>query len=74
MRIAFPYNTNKCLSKKYNTNKFKEGRKTSAGASLSPEIMFEFQYGWHTAVAFINGAVHFQVSYTDGLKVICFVI
>ena len=26
MRIAFPYNTNKCLSKKYNTNKFKEGR------------------------------------------------
>ena len=89
MRIAFPYNTNKCLSKKYNTNKFKEGRqplvevyslkegtwrKTSAGASLSPEIMFEFQYGWHTAVAFINGAVHFQVSCTDGLKVCPFVL
>ncbi|KAK4541292.1 hypothetical protein RGQ29_031785 [Quercus rubra] len=89
MRIAFPYNTKKCLSKKYNTNKFKEGRqplvevyslkegtrrKTSAGASLSPEIMFEFQYGWHTAVAFINGAVHFQVSCTDGLKVCPFVL
>nr|POF13394.1 f-box protein cpr30 [Quercus suber] len=36
--------------------------------------MFETQCGWHKAVAFINGAVHFQVSYNDGLKVCPFVL